>query len=74
MKPYALVIDRSFKLRVGAEPGLNEMKTAVRWAVFGEQVHLSVSKPGIVLPYWEELFLPWNQFKRVGQSESWATL
>ena len=40
-----------------------EVKPAVRWAVFGERVHLSLTKSGIVLRYWEELFLPWNDMK-----------
>lgn len=52
----------------------NEVEAAVRWAVFYEQLPLSVTKPGVVLRYWEELFLSGGQFKRVGGSKPQTTL
>lgn len=54
--------------------GFNEVKPAVRWAIFVRRVPLSDTQAGLVLRYWEEHFFPWNRFNRTGQSESRTAL
>ena len=46
--------------------GFNEVEAAARWVLFRERLPLAASRSGVVLRYWEELFVPWEAYERVG--------
>jgi len=47
--------------------GFNEVEAVIRWVLFGERLPLVQEKYGVVLRYWEELFIPWEAYEGVGR-------
>ena len=52
---------------IRALAGFNEVEAVVRWAVTGERVPLVRQKSGVVLRYFEELFVSWEEYARMGE-------
>lgn len=48
---------------IRALAGFNEVEAVVRWVALGERVPLLQQKFGVVLRYWDELFLTWDQYR-----------
>jgi carbamoyl-phosphate synthase large subunit len=46
-----------------AMAGFNEVEAVIRWVALGERVPLTQQKFGVVLRYWEEMFLSWDEFQ-----------
>ncbi len=53
---------------IRALAGFNEVEAIVRWAVFGERVPLNRKKSGVVLRYFEELFVSLEEYQRMGEA------
>ncbi len=51
---------------IRAMAGFNEVEALVRWAAFGERMALVRQRSGVVLRYWEEMFLDWEEYERMG--------
>lgn len=51
---------------IRALAGFNEVEAVVRWAVFGERVRLTRKRSGVVLRYFDELFVSWSEYERMG--------
>lgn len=52
---------------VRALAGFNEVEAVIRRAVWGERMPLVQQKFGVVLRYWEERFVGWEEYKRMGE-------
>lgn len=50
---------------IRALAGFNEVEAVIRWTVWGERVPLAQKKVGVVLRYWEEMFLSWQEYQRM---------
>lgn len=51
---------------IRAMAGFNEVEAVVRWAAWGERTPLRQQKSGVVLRYWEELLVSWDEYVRMG--------
>ncbi|MBI4125571.1 MAG: ATP-grasp domain-containing protein [Deltaproteobacteria bacterium] len=51
---------------IRALAGFNEVEAVVRTLVLKEKVFLQAKKYGVVLRYWEELFVPWEDYNSMG--------
>lgn len=52
-----------------AMAGFNETDAIVRWAALGERVPLEQSRYGVILRYPEEIFVEWDDYKRLGGTD-----
>ena len=52
---------------IRAMAGFNEVEAVIRWAAWGERMPLRRQKTGVVLRYWEELFVNWEAYGRLGR-------
>ena len=47
--------------------GFNEAEALVRWTAFGERLPLIRQRSGVVLRYWQEQFVSWEQYRQSGR-------
>ncbi len=53
---------------IRALAGFNEVEAVIRAVAFDERMMLQQSKYGVVLRYWEEQFVSWDDFERIGRA------
>ncbi len=54
---------------IRALAGFNEAEAVVVWALSGRKAPLRQQRFGVVLRYWEEIFLSWDDYRAVGGPE-----
>ena len=50
---------------IRALAGFNEVEAVIRWAMSGERIMLTLQRTGVVLRYFEELFVTWEEYRRM---------
>lgn len=50
---------------IRALAGFNEVEAIIRWAMSGERIMLTRQRSGVVLRYFEELFVTWEEYRRM---------